>query len=490
MDVLLILAAGKASRFGGYPKAFCMIDGSCAAQRTVRLGGRYFDRTYLVLNSETWPAYHDAVQGCRTLAIRTGQGDAHSFLRAARRIREDCGADRITLCWGDTVYLDDAAFRKAASLPGTAFADCAGISFASEDPQPYAWYETDGPFIRCSRFRSRDGAVDRGLHDQSLFTFPADTICRQLEQYMTALGYRDEEDYISGDVSNEMKLLDAFTYFYENRHRGLLPMKVMLLAPGTSCSFNTAEELEAVREKAAKTGADGRGRADLFDPEGFRGTYVFDLDGTLWDERADARGKQVGEENLNLFRGIILSGNSYEHVRDVFRRCYHQDAVVDIYTDFGNVHFTSADDTVDVLTEAYRVEPAAAAALENVPAFRGKVRVRGEGCVVTVKPLENREALLRQAQQALSAFGGRYEAKIAGHTSIDVTVKGYDKKTMLREIMKKHGLKAEDIVYVGNETEKGAEANIRELGVKTLQVDDIYECRALLKALHSRIRPE
>ena len=100
------------------------------------------------------------------------------------------------------------------------------------------------------------------------------------------------------------------------------------------------------------------------------------------------------------------------------------------------------------------------------------------------------EALLRQAQEALSAFGGRYEAKIAGHTSIDVTVKGYDKKTMLREIMKKHGLKAEDIVYVGNETEKGAEANIRELGVKTLQVDDIYECRALLKALHSRIRPE
>ena len=287
MDVLLILAAGKASRFGGYPKAFCMIDGSCAAQRTVRLGGRYFDRTYLVLNSETWPAYHDAVQGCRTLAIRTGQGDAHSFLRAARRIREDCGADRITLCWGDTVYLDDAAFRKAASLPGTAFADCAGISFASEDPQPYAWYETDGPFIRCSRFRSRDGAVDRGLHDQSLFTFPADTICRQLEQYMTALGYRDEEDYISGDVSNEMKLLDAFTYFYENRHRGLLPMKVMLLAPGTSCSFNTAEELEAVREKAARAAADGSGRADLFDPEGFRGTYVFDLDGTLWDERAE-----------------------------------------------------------------------------------------------------------------------------------------------------------------------------------------------------------
>lgn len=43
--------------------------------------------------------------------------------------------------------------------------------------------------------------------------------------------------------------------------------------------------------------------------------------------------------------------------------------------------------------------------------------------------------------------------------------------------------KAEDVIYVGNETEKGAEANIRELGVRTLQVDHIYECNALLKKL-------
>lgn len=481
MDVLLILAAGKASRFGGYPKAFCVIDGSNAAQRTVDLGGEYFDRTYLVLNRETYPAYQNAVRGCTTLAIETGQGDAHSFLRAARRIRADCGANRITLCWGDTFYLNDAAFREAASLPEAVLADCAGISFASEDLKPYAWYETDGEFIRRSRFQNRDGTVERGLHDQSIFTFHTDIICRQLEQYMTELGLIDADDYISGEVSKEMRLLDAFTYFYENRNRGLLPMKVMLLAPGGSCSFNTAEELEEIREKAAKAGKSGR--ADFFDLEGFTGTYVFDLDGTLWDERADDRGKRIGEENMNLFRGIILSGNSYEHVRDVFRRCYHQNVVVDIYTDFGNVHFTWEDDAADVLTEKYRIEEEAAVALENVPAFRGKVLVRGEGCVVTIKPLENREALLKQAQEALSAFDDRYEARISGHTSIDVTVKEYDKKTMLREIMKKHGLKAEDVIYVGNETEKGAEANIRELGVRTLQVDNIYECNALLKKL-------
>lgn len=484
MDVLLILASGKASRFGGCPKAFCTVDGSCVAQRTVHLGGSCFDRTYLVLNRETYPAFQDAVRGCRTLAIGTGQGDAHSFLRAARRIREDCGAERITLCWGDTFYLNDTAFRKAASLPGAALADCAGISFASEDPEPYAWYETDGAFIRRSRFRSRDGAVERGIHDQSIFTFRTDIICSQLEQYMTELGLHDEEDYISREVSKEMRLLDAFTYFYENRDRGLLPMKAALLAPGGSWSFNTAEELEELRKKAAEAGADGGGREDVFDPESFRGTYVFDLDGTLWDERADESGRRVGEENMNLFRGIVLSGNSCEHVRDVFRRCYHQDVPVEIYTDFGNVHFTSEDDTTtDVLTEKYRIEEEAAAALADVPAFRGKVHVRGEGCVVTIKPLENREALLKQAQDALSAFGSRYEARISGHTSIDVTVKGYDKKTMLREIMKRHGLKAEDVVYVGNETEEGAEANIRELGVRTLQVDHIYECNALLKRL-------
>lgn len=242
---LLILASGKSSRFGGYPKAFCKIDDTYVAQRTVDLGSPYFDHTYLVINREIYPKYKDAVKGCKTLAIGTGQGDSHSFLRAARLIKEDCGAEKITLCWGDTLYLDDVIFRNASKT--VVDNNAVGVSLSSIDPEPYAWYEPDGDIIKASHFRSKDGIVEFGIHDQSVFVFNLQAICSQLESYMAVLGLNDEEDYINKEVSKEMKMLDAFTYFYEI---GLLPMKYSLVESGRSYSFNTQEELEMVKEKA------------------------------------------------------------------------------------------------------------------------------------------------------------------------------------------------------------------------------------------------
>lgn len=224
---------------------------------------------------------------------------------------------------------------------------------------------------------------------------------------------------------------------------------------------------------------------DFFDVADFKGKYIYDLDGTLWDERANNRGKTVGAENMNLFTGIIHSGNSYEHVMDVFKRLYHQDTVTEIYSDFGNIHFTSKDYTVDILSEKYVVDPKVASELEKIPAFKGKVRTRGAGCVVTIKPLVNRGVFLKKVQGVLDALGGSYEAHIFGHTSIDIMHREYDKKTMLMEIMDRHGLKAEDVIFVGNETERGAESTITETGVRTIQVNDVYECNVFLRTLNA-----
>lgn len=226
--------------------------------------------------------------------------------------------------------------------------------------------------------------------------------------------------------------------------------------------------------------------SDFFEVKTKPVTYIYDLDGTLWDERANNRGKATGAENMNLFSGIIHSGNNYEHVRDVFKYLYHQDVETHIYSDFGNVHFTSKNYKTGILSEEYVVNPIVVDELEKVDAFRGKIKIRGEGCVVTIKPLMNREILLKKAQQCLQPFNGLYVAHISGHTSIDITHKSYDKKTMLREIMKKHGLSTEDVVFVGNETEHGSEANISELGVKTIQMDDVYECNVLLRTIINR----
>lgn len=212
-------------------------------------------------------------------------------------------------------------------------------------------------------------------------------------------------------------------------------------------------------------------------------TFVYDLDGTLWDERANNKGKAVGTENMNLFTGIIHSGNSYEHVRNVFKYLYHQDIVTHIYSDFGNVYFTSEDYDVELITKEYVVDKSVVDELEKEPDFKGKIKVRGEGCVVTIKPLVNRERFISKVNRCLEKYNDSYEAKISGHTSIDVTHKDYNKKTMLKFIIEKEKLSTNDIIFVGNETVEGAEATISELGVRTIQVDDVYECNVLLKTL-------
>lgn len=224
---------------------------------------------------------------------------------------------------------------------------------------------------------------------------------------------------------------------------------------------------------------------NYFEVSNFKGTYIYDLDGTLWDERANNRAKAVGSENMNLFSGIIHSGNNYEHVRDVFKYLYHQNAVVQIYSDFGNVHFVSNDYTTNLLTEKYVVDPKVTEELEKINEFVGKIRMRGEGCVVTIKPLVNREVLLQKTEVCLEQFGGIYVAHISGHTSIDVTHKDYNKKTMLQEILKANNLNIDQVIFVGNETEEGSEANISELGVRTIQVNDVYECNVLLRTINS-----
>lgn len=249
MNVLLILASGKSSRFGGYPKAFCKVGNEYIVQRTVNLGKKLFDKIYLAINKEIYPEYKSVIVGCETLCIGTGQGDAHSFLRAARIVKESCGADIVTLCWGDTFFLDDSIFQKALEI--SVEKSTAGVSLSSIDPEPYAWYETVGAIIKRSCFKNIDGVIDSGIHDQSVFVFNLDVICLQLESFMKVLGINDTEDYINKEVSREMKLLDSFTYFFEN---DLFPMKYSLVMSGGCYSFNTNEELEQIRKQSRMKG--------------------------------------------------------------------------------------------------------------------------------------------------------------------------------------------------------------------------------------------
>lgn len=239
--ILLILASGKASRFGGYPKAFCKIDNEFVAQHSIDMAGQFFDEIYLTLNEEIYPEFHTDVTGCQVNAIKTGVGDAHSLLRALRQIRRmNRYSKYVVVCWGDTVFLSDAVFQTAKDLTGM-FHDNAGYVICAEDENPYAWFETEGQVVKNSYFCSQDKVIGKGMHDQSVFVFDIEMIISQLEAYRDFLGITEEMKYTD---KREMKLLYSFSYFYKN---DMKPVLIHEIESGLVMSFNTFEEFNNIK---------------------------------------------------------------------------------------------------------------------------------------------------------------------------------------------------------------------------------------------------
>lgn len=210
------------------------------------------------------------------------------------------------------------------------------------------------------------------------------------------------------------------------------------------------------------------------------GSQLFDLDGTLWNEKGDAAEMETGEENLALFEGPIVSGNGIEHIRGVLAEHAPAGKDMPVYADYGNTFFTTAaPDRLSRLTERYDLP----AGLQDMfaAAFAGKsVKVRGD-VVMTIKPLEDRERLAAEMNETLAHIDGRLIARPAGRTSIDIMDRGYTKAAMMERIFRHSGIDRDDVVFIGNELRAGSEKSIAALGIHTLQVDDVYECYVYLK---------
>ena len=209
-------------------------------------------------------------------------------------------------------------------------------------------------------------------------------------------------------------------------------------------------------------------------------TVLFDFDGTVWNMRGDNKQLEVGAENIDKLFGIILSGNSYEHLRSTLGEHYRGNDLT-VYCDYGNTYFSMDDpDTVSYLTDEFFVEHELLSDLQKIREYRGKITLRGN-VIVTIKPLKNREKELTKINAVLEKYNGKYKAYIAGNTSIDISCSGYDKSVMLKIIIDKERLNFKDIIYVGNEIFKGSEVCIADMGIATLNVDDVYECNCFMK---------
>ncbi len=209
---------------------------------------------------------------------------------------------------------------------------------------------------------------------------------------------------------------------------------------------------------------------------------ISDLDGTLWDEKGNAEAMVTGKENLSLFRGIIFSGNSYDHVYRVLKPFFHNHFGEKIYCDYGMTYF-SPEEPFGIshrLSDDFRIGEDLIAVLEKHKDFIGKITLRADA-IVTIKPLYAREQQIKDVLTILGEMEGNYDARIAGHTSIDVVRQGFSKALMLDQMLTAEKIDRTHILYIGNEVDCGNEACIRNLALKTLQVDDVFEMNMVLR---------
>lgn len=247
-DCLVIFAAGKSSRFSGFPKAFCSLGKIRNVENTICLAKPHFKEIYLVVNKETYASGITDGLDVNVISIVTGQGDADSILRAARIIRNKLAIETITACWGDAVFLSDKPFKEMEAAISVWDCNSPALVGCSVDLNPYAWFDIKDREISFSHFKKReDNPCEKGIHDQSIFMLHLGILIPYLERYKRYLGLdRYSED--SYDISRgEMGLLDSFTWFYAQPE--MKAAEYCELTAQRVLGFNTPEELDSVANK-------------------------------------------------------------------------------------------------------------------------------------------------------------------------------------------------------------------------------------------------
>lgn len=234
MKTLLILASGYSSRFGGFPKAFCQINGKYNVQRTIDIAKKFFSTIYVVVNEKTFNMFKNSINDAIMIKIRPGNGDAESLMKALRIITGHLSIPDIVVTWGDAVFVDAVPFYKLSEI--TMNDDCVAMAVTAADKHPYAYFELEGDNIICSHF-AHNHDVQSGEHDQSLFILKIPQMIHILTKFC---------NYMHDNPRQEKKLLHCFTYMYRS---GLPPAKIFPVSCGHVLSFNTKEEYTIIKKQ-------------------------------------------------------------------------------------------------------------------------------------------------------------------------------------------------------------------------------------------------
>ena len=206
-----------------------------------------------------------------------------------------------------------------------------------------------------------------------------------------------------------------------------------------------------------------------------------DLDGTLWNDKLEK--KDICIKNFELFKGIILSGNNYKHVYEIVKDNYKMNNY--IYCNYGNTYFKLDNPSEDnVLTKDYLIEDDILDELKKNDEFKDKLTLRGQA-ILTIRPLQDRPEKLKIINNIIEKVGNRYQAVVAGNTTIDIMKKDFSKATTFKLIAKKENLNDYEIIYLGDEYIAGNDTCMLNLNIKNIPVSDVYDTYAFLKVFYN-----
>ena len=221
---------------------------------------------------------------------------------------------------------------------------------------------------------------------------------------------------------------------------------------------------------------------DYFDLKNNDYQLVSDLDGTLYDEHMED--KTICIQNMNLFKGVILSGNNYRHVYDIVKDFYKKYSGEYIYCNYGNTYFNlEADDEGKILSEEFLIKQELIDELGARSEYKDKMTLRG-GAILTIKPLKDRENEIKKIEKIIEKYGDEYKAEIAGHTSIDIMKKDFSKEKTFELIIRKENLDKDRIIYLGNELDGGNDEAILRTGVRAINFDGPVDTYIFLKTYY------
>lgn len=240
-------------------------------------------------------------------------------------------------------------------------------------------------------------------------------------------------------------------------------------------------------------------------------TIVFDLDGTLTDSK-----EPLDEEMGSLLKKLldtcvvtIVSGSSWKQIQ--------KQVIGRIKADVSLLHRlyflpTSGSAMYQLWSKygwiaTYQHKLPRRDALRIIQAFEDVVKETGfEPQKLWGKQIENRESQItfsalgqnapieekeafdpdcskrKALVEALQKKITGYEIQISGCTSIDVTMKGTNKKYGVDELMKRLHISKDDVIYVGNSIFKGGDDYVAiEMGLEYVQVRDPEDTKKFIR---------